>query len=454
MGIKKSATLSLGKDNINKIFRRFAIPSILSMLAQTTAGLVDSIFIGRFVGPEGIGGITLIFPILNLIVGFSSMIAIGGVTLAGIHSGRNETGTANNYFNVTFFLVLIFSLISMFVTRFVVDVEILEGRFGLEYTTALFTSEYGRVLAWFFVPFLMNFTLSLFVKLAGRPVIVVVANIAGTVTNIVLDWILVGRMGMGMSGAALATGLSQVLPCAILLVVVISRTEWQFSFPQFRRKEIRALLFNGSSEFLTMASLAVSGFAYNWVILRSMGESGISAYGIALQIGNFMLMLFYGVAESIHSPVSFNFGADLTDRVRKLRRLAIVTVTAIAGLFFPILFFGADFLAGIFTTHTPTVKGAAIVIRFFSVAFLTAGVNIIVTSYYTAINQPILSASLAVVRSLVALLIGLAIFPVLFPGWGLWIPLVFTEIVTFTGVAILLAYRPLGLRPKEISQEV
>lgn len=446
MGIRKSRVLSLGDDSIYRIFGHFAIPSILSMLAQTTAGLVDSIFIGRFVGPEGIGGITLFFPVLNLLVGFSSMIAIGGVTLAGIHSGRKETDTANNYFNVTIILVIIFSIFSTFITWILADIGFLEGRLGLGPATAILTSEYARVLTWFYVPFLVNFTLSLFVKLAGRPVIVVAANLAGAVMNILLDWLLVGKAGMGMTGAAMATGLSQVLPCLILLVVLIARTDWHFTRPRFRGKEIGALLFNGSSEFLTMASLAISGFIYNWVILRTIGEAGVSAYGIALQAGYFMVMLFYGIAEAIQSPVSFNFGANRIDRVEKLRRLSTGTVAAIGILLFPPLFFRGHLLAGIFTTHAPTVEMAGLVLRFFALSFLTAGVNIVATSYYTAINQPVISASLAVLRSLMAILIGLAIFPALIPGRGLWIPMVFTEVVTFVAVVFLYVLRPLGLK--------
>ena len=445
MSIRRSGALSLGQDGIQKIFWHFAIPSILSMLAQTTAGLVDSIFIGRFVGPEGIGGITLVFPVLNIIVGFSSMIAIGGVTLAGIHSGKKETETANNYFNVTVFLVTIFSIISTFATWLIVAPDILQIRFGLETTTALLTSEYGRVLTWFFLPFLLNFTFSMFVKLAGRPVIVVTANLAGTAVNILLDWLLVGRFGMGMTGAALATGLAQTLPFLILTGVLVFRTDWHFRRPGFRRREIGGLLANGSSEFLTMASLGIAGIVYNWVIIRRMGEAGVSAYGIAMQAGAVAVMLFYGFAEAIQSPVSFNYGAAEYGRVKRFKWLATGAVMVLGMVLFPLLFWGNRFLAGVFTTHEPTVALAAVVLRFFAFAVLGQGINIVATSYYTAINQPLISAGLAVVRSLLGIIVGLAILPRLFPGWGIWMPLVFTEILALAAVAVLFARRPLGL---------
>ncbi len=435
--------MSLGNDSIFKIFRRFAIPSILAMLAQTTASLIDSIFIGRFVGPQGIGGITLFFPILNFIIGFSSMIAIGGVTLAGIHSGRKETEIANNYFNITFTMVFILSLASSVVTWFLADIEFLQNRLGLEEVTAGLTSEYARILTYFYAPFLVSFLLAFFVKLAGRPVIVVSATVGGTLVNILLDWLLVGRSGMGMTGAALATGVSQLVPCCVLLVILIKKTNWYFARPKFRWKEVKRLLFNGSSEFMTMASLAISGFIYNWIILRMVGESGIAAYGIALQASNFVLMLFYGIAESIHSPVSFNYGAELFQRVKKLRSYAIYTVVGIGIFIFPVLYLGGASVASIFTTHSETIDMSEYIIRFFAFSFLFGGVNIVITTYYTSINRPLASASLAVTRSLIGIVAGMLVFPTMFPGPGLWMPIIFTEILTIVLAVFLLIYNPL-----------
>ncbi|MCG8452503.1 MAG: MATE family efflux transporter [Spirochaetales bacterium] len=441
-----SPPINLGKDRILGIFIKYAVPSILAMLAQTTAGLVDSIFIGRYVGPEGIAGITLFFPVLNFIIGFSSMIAIGGVTLAGIHHGRGEQEKSNNYFNVTFFLALTVSIISIFVTYAMASPLILEKNLGVTGVTALYTQQYAQTIAWFFPPFLLNFILSFFLKLDGRPVAVVAVTVSGTVLNVILDGLLVGYFGWEMQGAALATGLSQLLPCIVFLIILITRSHWSFQRPRFVLKEIRAMLFNGSSEFLTMASLAISGFIFNWAILRQAGEGGVAGFGIALQAANVAIMLFYGISDGIQSPVSYNHGAQNQNRVRSLRQLAMASVFTIGTCLALILFFWGEHVAALFTADAGTIITANHILQFFAASFFLTGINIIAVSYYTAIDQPLISAGLSIIRSLIGIVVGLALFQGLTGDWGLWLPLVFTEVLCFVFVAPLLLYKPEGLQ--------
>jgi len=96
----KTKALNLGEDKVSHLFWKYAIPSMIAMLAQTTASFIDSIFIGKFVGPEGLSAITLFFPTISILIGIAAMFAIGSSTLAGIEKGKGNQEKSNNYFNL------------------------------------------------------------------------------------------------------------------------------------------------------------------------------------------------------------------------------------------------------------------------------------------------------------------------------------------------------------------
>ncbi|WDV46512.1 MATE family efflux transporter [Clostridiaceae bacterium M8S5] len=428
MKLSKHTQIDLGNDKVYKIFWKYAIPSILATLAQCTAGFVDSVFIGRYVGSEGLSAITLIMPIVMFFGGIGIMIAIGGTTLAGIHKGKEEQEKSNNYFNVTIMLLSISSIIAtiIFVT-FSRNFSILLGAKGEVLELVV---DYIKTLALFFLPFLLTFAFSYFLKLDGKPVKVVVIVLSGTVINIFLDYLLVGILGWKMKGAALATGVSQLIPWTLMIYIIKFKSSWKFSFPVFRIKEIWAMLFNGSSELLSMAAASIAGFIYNIIIIKKIGLHGVAAYAVALQITTISTSIFYGFAEAVQSAISFNLGANKLKRVKKLRNISIYT-NFIAGIVLCLvsLIFGKG-IASIFVKEQGTIEMATYILNFYAFAFVLSGINITLTTYYTAVNSPVLSGLLATTRSLIAIIIGLVLFPMIFGDQGIWMVVIFAEITT------------------------
>ena len=250
---KITNSIDLGKSPINKIFWTYAIPSILAMIAQSTAGLIDSIFVGRYVGPAGLSAITLVMPLVMILIGTTSMVAIGGTTLAGIELGRKNMEKGNNYFNVTITLLSILGIASTLMMLLFADkATSLIDATGITRTYIL---EYSKTIGLFFMFFLLNFAFSFFLKLDGRPVAVVGITMSGTVINILLDYIMIVRLSMGMKGAALATGLSQLIPWIIFTLVLAGKSVWKFKKPDFNLREIFRIVFNGSSEFLSTTAV-------------------------------------------------------------------------------------------------------------------------------------------------------------------------------------------------------
>lgn len=439
MKLSKNTHIDLGSDKIPKIFWKYAVPSILAMLAQSTAGFIDSVFIGRYIGSDGLSAITLIMPVIMLLGGVGTMVAIGGTTLAGIHKGKEDFEKSNNYFNVT---IVLLSIAAVTATIFLIA---LSGNFasllGAKGKVAKFMMEYTKTLALFFLPFLLTFAFSFFLKLDGKPVEVVVVILSGTVINIILDYLLVGVLGLSMKGAALATGISQLIPWVLMLYFIKFKSSWEFSVPVFRIKEIWAMLFNGSSELLSMAAASIAGLIYNMIIIKKIGIHGVAAYAVAIQITTISTSVFYGFAEAIQSAVSFNLGADKLNRVKKLRNISIQANLASGVILCAVSLIFGEGIASIFIKEQGTIEMAAYILDFYAVAFILSGVNITLATYYTAVNSPVLSGLLAMSRSLIALGLGLIMLPLIFGNQGIWMAVIFAEVATvIVGVVCMRRY--------------
>lgn len=440
---KITNSIDLGKSPINKIFWTYAIPSILAMIAQSTAGLIDSIFVGRYVGPAGLSAITLVMPLVMILIGTASMVAIGGTTLAGIELGRKNMEKGNNYFNVTITLLSILGIASTLIMLLFADkATSLIDATGITRTYIL---EYSKTIGLFFMFFLLNFAFSFFLKLDGRPVAVVGITMSGTVINILLDYIMIVRLSMGMKGAALATGLSQLIPWIIFTLVLAGKSVWKFKKPDFNLREIFRIVFNGSSEFLSTTAVSISGMVFNAIILKKIGVEGIAAYAVALQIAHLATSLSYGFAESVQAGISYNFGAGSMERVKRLFNLSVKSNLATGIILFILTFFFGKLLTEIFVKDATTTAMAVDILKFYSFAFIFMGMNITIGTYYTAVDDPVLSGSVTLFRSFISLMAGLMVLPLIFGDAGIWSSLIFAEVTTFIAGIMLFKKKPYGL---------
>ncbi|GAA0178834.1 multidrug efflux MATE transporter CdeA [Clostridium sediminicola] len=443
MESNKRRDIDLGKDKIPRIFWSYAVPSILALLAQETAGFVDSVFIGRYVGADGLSGITLIMPVIMFLSGIAAMIGIGGTTLAGIHKGKEENDKSNNYFNVT---IVFLGIVAVMGTILLFGLsERFADLLGAEGQVAKFMIDYAKIISLFFLPFLLVFACSFFLKLDGKPVEVVVIILCGTVINIILDYVFVVIFGWSMEGAALATGISQLIPCIIMLYIIKYKSSWKFSVPIFKKKEIWAMLFNGSSELLSLAAVSIAGLLYNIIIIKNIGVHGVAAFAVAMQISTVTTSVFYGFAEAIQSAVSYNLGANKLIRVKSLRNMSIYA-NLVSGIIVCVvsLVFGEG-LASIFIKEQGTIELATYILKYFAFSFLLTGINITLATYYTAVNSPVLSGVLSLSRSLIALLIGLLLMPMIFGDKGIWMAVIFAEVVTVIVGSLCAKRYPFGI---------
>lgn len=435
--------IDLGSDSVKKVFWTYAIPSILAMIAQTTAAMIDSIFIGRFVGSEGLSAITLFFPLLGILIGVGSMFAIGGTTLAGIELGKGDSKKSNNYFNVTLFSLVV---LSIFATFFIsMNMHNLAKIINVTGTTRDYVMQYGTTLSYFFMFFMANFALSFFLKLDGKPIMVVVVMLSGTVINIVLDYLFIVHFKMGLRGAALATGLSQLLPFIFLTLNTITRSSWKIKWPIYRFNEVKQIVFNGSSELLSNSAVSIASMMINFIILDKIGVIGLAGYSVAVQVASMASSIGYGFGESNQTGISFNIGANQLDRVKAFRKYTMKANLVTGFVLFLVTFFFGHVLAGLFVQEPETIVMATSILKYYAFGFIVMGANISIGTYYTAVNDPISSGSITFYRSFVGIAIGLLILPWIFGPSGIWLAIIFTELSTFVVGYFMLKKLPFGL---------
>ena len=437
----KERKINLGKDNVVKIFFYYAIPAILGMLAMTSAGIIDGIFVGQFVGSDALAAINLSLPILNILYGVGVMVAMGGATLANIKRGEKNIKESNNYYTVTISLIFAIAFIATIICfTFSSDFAYLMG--SKEDTHEL-VNIYIKIISLFFIPYIANFALDLFIRNDGHPVFPIICTVSGAIINIILDYILIAELEMGIRGAAIATGIAQVIPMVAMIIFILLKSTWKLVRPNFRFKDIRDMMFNGSSELLSNISVGVSGLIFNVIIMKRIGTMGVAAYSVANYAAWVAIAIFFGIASAINPGVSFNKGSGDVKRIKQFKKIGL-SASIVAGIILTValLSFG-DKVVYMFVGNNKGVHDLAIhIIRFYSISMIITGFNVVASMYYTAINQPLMSASISASRSLVSLIIGVLVLPIFFNENGIWSSVVFAEVVTLGIVLFCFKKKP------------
>jgi Na+-driven multidrug efflux pump len=362
------------------------------------------------------------------------MIAVGGSVVCGKLLGEQRLQAANEIFTKTVVATLAVSLFFSVVLG-LLFIDWLVGALGAtEPRLAVPLTTYVTIMLWFAPVMMLETVLFFFVRLDGQPVFAALALVLGAVVNIVLDWLLIVRYEQGILGAAVATAAAGAVAALVLLPHFFgrrSRLKFRGSLTQWGG--FGKACMNGASEFANEASIGVTTFLFNWVMVTRMGVEGVAALTIVGYLLFAGLMLSYAISDSMQPVISQNFGARLEGRIMAFLRIAasvigVVSVTTIA-----IILIIPEALADVFLEEGDE-ETAAIAIRFLSFlwpAFLFNGLNILISGYLTSMQKPVQSAFIAFSRSF-ALPAGLLL---LLPIWlgdiGIYLSLTLAEALTF-----------------------
>lgn len=418
---------------------RFTFPSIVMMIFTSIYGVVDGIFVSNFVGKTPFASINLIMPVLMVFGALGFMIGTGGSALVSKIMGEGDSKKAKSVFSMLIYFSAAFGIaVSVIGFIFIEPIAIALGAEGAMIADCVL---YSRILLPFTVAFILQNEFQSFLVTAAKPQLGLAVTVAAGLTNIVLDALFVAVFKWGLAGAAWATAISQTVGGIIpLLYFVFSKkSTLRLTKADFDMKALIKTCTNGSSEMMTNISMSVVNMLYNFQLMKFAGEDGVAAYGVIMYVNFIFVAVFLGYSIGCAPIIGFHYGAKNHSELKNLFKKSIVIISASSVCMTVLAELLAKPLSGIFVGYDETLfamtqRGFMI----FSVSFIFMGFNIFGSSFFTALNNGIISAAISFLRTLLFQIVSILVLPLLFELDGIWLAVVTAELMAIVVTVIFM----------------
>ena len=432
------------KERIGNLFLKYVSANVLGMIGYSCYILADTFFIARGIGADALAALNLVLPAYSLMNGTGLMIGMGAASRYTISSTKPEGTLHRTIFTQALYLAafaaVIFSSGGIFLPDRIAAV------LGANADTIGYATDYIRILLIFSPLFLGNNLLLSFVRNDGAPRLSMTGMIVGSLTNIVLDYVFIYPLGMGMTGAALATATAPVISMLIMSVHFIKKRN------HFRPVLTRLSLVRwgdictlGVSSLVTELSSGVVIIVFNYLILGLNGNTGVAAYGILANIALVLVSIYTGIGQGVQPIVSRYAGKDGEEQRRSLRRYALATSLSFALLSYLLIAVFAVPLAELFNReHDPILTDiASNGMRIYFVSLFFSGINIVAAAFLSSADRPKQAFVISILRGFVLIIPVAWILSVLFGLTGIWMAVPVTEAIV-CALALIFLFRKDG----------
>lgn len=417
---------------------RFTFPSIIMMVFTSIYGVVDGFFVSNYAGKTPFAAVNFIFPVLIILGCPGFMLGTGGSALIAKTMGEGDKKRANQIFSLLIYVGaaagVVLGAVGIALLPSVAVLLGAEGRLLADCVT------YGRIILLAGPFYMLQMEFQCLFATAEKPKLGLTVTVAAGVTNMVLDWLLVGVLRWGLVGAAAATAVSQAVGGVIPLIYFARENSSLLRLTRcpFDGAVLLKTCANGSSELMSNVSMSVVSMLYNGQLMAKAGEDGVAAYGVLMYVSMVFQAIFIGYAVGTAPVVGYHHGAGNRGELKGLLRRSVLLIGG---------FSAAMCLAGetlgrplsvIFVGYDPELLDmTAHAFAIFSVAFLFSGFAIFGSSFFTALNDGLTSALISFLRTLVFQCAAVIIFPILWGLDGIWWSIVAAEVMA---VAVTLAF--------------
>lgn len=308
-----------------------------------------------------------------------------------------------------------------------------------------YVKDYLSVIILFCVCYMTGYALEIYIKVDGNPVYPTLCVITGGVVNILLDYIFVVIFHWGIKGAAFATGLSQVTTTSLLFYYIFFRTKRiKFVKIKYSLLNLLKIMKVGFAEFLAEVSTGISIFVFNLVILKNLGEKGVSAFGIIGYISSFITMTMIGFNQGIQPILSFNLGAKEHKKIFEIIKNSFFILGVLGVFFYTLINIFSANIVSIFLNDVEDINLTKKALTTYSFAYLICGFNIFSAGYFTAVDMVKISTIITMLRGILLLVLFILILPIFLGTTGIWITMFVTEEITLIFSYIFMKkYNPL-----------
>ena len=418
---------------------RFVIPSIVMMIFTSIYGVVDGFFVSNYVGKTEFAAVNLIMPFPMMLGAFGFMVGTGGSALVSMSLGQGKKKEANEIFSMLIKVTIIVGiLLTVLGIVFIREIALLLGATPdlLEHCVS-----YGRILLLSLTAFMLQNVFQSFLVTAEKPTFGLVITVIAGLTNVVLDFVLIGVLRWGVVGAALATSISQIIGGVIPLIYFLRENNSALKLVRSKvnYRILGKTCFNGSSELMTNISMSIVNMLYNLQLMNYAGEDGVAAYGVIMYVNFIFIAVFIGYAVGTAPIIGYNYGAgnkeELTNVYKKSIRFNVGAGIAMCAAAIAL----SGVLAGIFVSYDAALfemtKNSFII---YSLSFIVMGLNIYGSSFFTALGNGLVSALISFLRTLLFQIIAVLVLPIIFGLNGIWMAIVVAELMALVVTIVFL----------------
>lgn len=416
--------------NLFKQFLRYLGPSVVAMWIFSLYTIVDGIFVGKGVGELALASVNIAMPFINLVFAISVLFSTGASTIIAMYLGKKDLERANEAFSLNLFTIAILAIIITITS--ILGLDYFAKILGATPDTIGYVKDYLFIISLFNIFFIISYSLEVIVKADGFPFLATIGVIISAITNIILDYIFVIKLGYGVKGAAFATGIAQVLSTVFFLSHFLrKKSTLRFVKFKFSFSTIKRIISLGFPDCTSELSVGIVTILFNQTLLRLIGQDALISYSVICYVNTLILMTMIGITQGAQPLISFYFGAGEIDKVNHLLKISLKTVLITSLLVFLSSILFANNITSLFINPQETYlfNSTVFVFKLYSISFLFVGFNLIISGFFVSIEQPLYSSIISIGRSLVLVIISLILLTKLFGGDAIWITTVVSEFI-------------------------
>lgn len=428
--------IDLDNTPVKITFWKYTLSSIAIVLIVSIYYIADGIIVGRGIGSTALAAVNLSVPVMLFVNYFTFALAIGGSIIISVRLSRKEYDKANNVFSLLFWMNLTIAL--GLVVLVLLSINKLPYFLGANEETFLSVKRYLSVLILFAPFFTLEATLSSAIRNDGNPVLAFISLAISSLINIPLDYVVVFILGWGLTGAALATGFSQLVSVIILSAhFIFKKGNLRFVKPKFDAPLLKQKIKNSLSVYISGIFFPAVMFITNILAKRHYGTLGVSACAIVSGISMFIIIIFTGIAQGIQPPISYYLGLKNKNNIKETLRLGLTYSTLIGSIIIGVVVIFPEMFIGFYIKENGELLNLTVkALRIFLSGFLFMGTNLIFISYFQSIQKNREALSISIMRTFVSLILVAIILPLIFGQTAIWFIVPVSETLIFIGTII------------------
>ena len=429
--------MQLEGKSLRSDFIRYATACMASLMVFSLYSMVDGLLVSLGVNEYAMSAVNLAIPYTNVLFSIAVMFAVGSSTIIAICLAQNKKEQADALFSQNFFLLLGIGL------AFTVTVLLFRERIalllGADEVTLDYVKQYLLGLAPFSACFIISYNLEVLVKTDGFPRLAVISVTTGAVANCILDYIAIFWLDMGVFGAAVATGTSQLITCIIYLSHFFG-PKCTFHLRKFRfdPRIYKRLIPIGLSDGVTELCNGLMILIFNRTVQKYLGADGLVTYTVIAYMNTIVINLMMGISQGAQPLVSYRYGKGDIASCTKLLRYALVAVVIVGVPAFVGLYLFAPQIVGAYLSEASAalVADSVVAFRQYGISWMLVGFNVAIGGFLTALERPQPAIVVSTGRGLIVQSVVLVALAAVTKGAGLWFTPIFSEILVLA-MAIL-----------------